>query len=71
VSPRPSNSQYPGKVERAIVFEIEAWDINCPQHIHKRYAQRQIEPVIEQLQSRIADLETQLAESLAKSRSAP
>jgi len=31
--------EYPGKVERAIVFEIEAWDINCPQHIHKRYAQ--------------------------------
>jgi len=61
--------EYPGKVERAIVFEIEAWDINCPQHIHKRYAQRQIEPVIEQLQSRIADLETQLAESLAKRRS--
>ena len=26
---------YPGKVERAIVFSIEAWDINCPQHIHK------------------------------------
>ena len=57
---------YPGKVERAIVFTIEAWDINCPQHIHKRYAQRQIEPVIEKLQSRIADLETQLAEALER-----
>ena len=41
---------YPGKVERAIVFTVEAWDINCPQHIHKRFSQRQVQPVIEQLQ---------------------
>jgi uncharacterized protein len=61
---------YPGQVERAILFTIEAWDINCPQHIHKRYSQRQIKPVIEELQSRIADLETQLAEALAKNSSA-
>lgn len=51
---------YPGKIERIILFEIEAWDVNCPQHIHKRFAQTQVAPVIEQLQSRIADLEAQL-----------
>src|SRR5215469_16026164 len=51
---------YPGTVERAIVFTIEAWDINCPQHIQKRFSQRQIAPVIEELQSRISDLESQL-----------
>lgn len=61
---------YPGKVERAIVFTVEAWDINCPQHIHKRFPQRQITPLIEELQGRIADLEAQLAEALAKSGSA-
>ena len=27
---------YPGKAERAILFAIEDWDVNCPQHIHKR-----------------------------------
>ena len=48
---------YPGKVERAILFEIEAWDVNCPQHIHKRFSQKQVAPVIEQLQARIAELE--------------
>ena len=37
---------YPGKVERAILFEIEAWDVNCPQHIHKRFSQKQVAPVI-------------------------
>lgn len=58
---------YPAKVERAIVFAIEAWDMNCPQHIHKRFPQRQITPLIEELQGRIADLEAQLAEALAKS----
>lgn len=49
---------YSGKVERAILFEIEAWDVNCPQHIHKRFSQKQVAPVIEQLQARIAELET-------------
>jgi predicted pyridoxine 5'-phosphate oxidase superfamily flavin-nucleotide-binding protein len=61
---------YPGNVERAIVFAIETWDINCPQHIHKRFAQRQITPLIEELQGRIADLESQLAQALTKSDSA-
>lgn len=56
-----ADSSYSGKVERAILFEIEAWDVNCPQHIHKRFSQRQIAPVIEQLQQRIKELEVQLA----------
>lgn len=56
---------YPGKVERAIVFTIEAWDMNCPQHIHPRFSKQQIAPVIEGLQNRIADLEAQLAQTLA------
>jgi predicted pyridoxine 5'-phosphate oxidase superfamily flavin-nucleotide-binding protein len=53
---------YPGKVERAILFEIEAWDVNCPQHIHQRFTEKQIAPVIEQLQAKIADLEARLQE---------
>jgi uncharacterized protein len=51
---------YPGKVERAMLFEIEAWDVNCPQHIHQRFSQTQIAPVIEKLQVRIAELEAEL-----------
>lgn len=51
------DSSYPGKVERVILFEIEAWDVNCPQHIHKRFSQKQVAPVIEQLQAKIAELE--------------
>jgi predicted pyridoxine 5'-phosphate oxidase superfamily flavin-nucleotide-binding protein len=56
---------YPGKVERAIVFTLEAWDINYPQHIHKRFSQRVVRPVIEQLQRRISELEAQLAQQHA------
>lgn len=59
---RLRDHDYSGKVERAIVFEVEAWDVNCPQHIHKRFSQRQIAPVIEQLTSRIAELEKRLRE---------
>lgn len=54
---------YPGNVERAILFEIDAWDINCPQHIHKRFPQRTVAPVIEQLRERVRELEAELAAS--------
>ncbi len=57
---RLQDREYPGKVERAIVFRIEAWDVNCPQHIHKRFSQRQVAPVIEELQARIAALEDEV-----------
>ncbi len=56
-----SDPEYPGKVERAIVFTLAALDINCHQHIHKRYSLRQINPVIEKLEARIAELEAEVA----------
>jgi predicted pyridoxine 5'-phosphate oxidase superfamily flavin-nucleotide-binding protein len=52
--------EYPAEVERAILFTIEAWDVNCPQHIHRRFSARQIAPAIEQLQARIAELESEV-----------
>lgn len=57
---RLRDRSYPGKVERVILFEIEAWDVNCPQHIHKRFSQKQVVPVIEQLQGRIKELEAEI-----------
>jgi predicted pyridoxine 5'-phosphate oxidase superfamily flavin-nucleotide-binding protein len=64
---RLGDPSYPGKVERAILFSIEAWDINCPQHIHKRYSEWQIAPVIEKLQERVQELEAERA-NVRKSR---
>ena len=63
---RLRDPDYPVKVERAIVFSIEAWDINCPQHIQKRFSQREVQPVIERLQRRISELEAQLAHRQAQ-----
>lgn len=57
---RLRDASYPGKVERAVLFGIEAWDVNCPQHIHKRFSQRQVTPVVEQLHGRIAELEAEV-----------
>jgi predicted pyridoxine 5'-phosphate oxidase superfamily flavin-nucleotide-binding protein len=62
---RLCDPNYPGKAERAIVFTVEAWDINCPMHIHQRFSQREVGSVIEQLQRRISELEAQLAQRQA------
>lgn len=56
-----ADPDYPTKVERAILFTIAAWDTNCPQHIHKRLPQREVAPIIEGLNSRIAELEAEVA----------
>ena len=55
-----ADPNYPAEPERAILFTIQAWDINCPQHIHKRFSQRQIAPIIERLEHRVQELEAQL-----------
>ena len=60
---------YPGKVERAILFTVEAWDVNCQQHIHPRFSRRQLAPVIEPLQKRIAELEAEVERLRSKSLS--
>jgi predicted pyridoxine 5'-phosphate oxidase superfamily flavin-nucleotide-binding protein len=62
---RLRDPDYPGEAERAIAFTVEAWDINCPQHIQQRFSRRQVQPVIEQLQRRISELEEQLAQRQA------
>ena len=57
---RLRDPEYPGKVERVMLFTVEAWDVNCHQHIHQRFSKRQIGPVLERLQARIAELEAEV-----------
>jgi predicted pyridoxine 5'-phosphate oxidase superfamily flavin-nucleotide-binding protein len=52
--------EYAAKPERAIVFELEAWDVNCPQHITPRYTEEQITPALAKLQARIDELEAEV-----------
>jgi hypothetical protein len=54
-----SDREYHGKPERAFVFHIEAWDVNCPQHIEPRWTKAEISPAIDELRARIEDLETE------------
>jgi len=65
---RLRDPEYPGRVERAVVFTVESWDVNCPQHIHRRFSQAQVAPVVEQLQAKVADLEPRLAQALAPNK---
>lgn len=62
------DTDYPGKVERALIFTVEAWDVNCPQHIHKRFSQAQIATVIDEMKAKIADLESELAQARAANK---
>ena len=57
-----NDPMYQGKVERAILFSIEAWDINCPQHIHKRIPEKVVNTCVKNLQTKIAELEQELRE---------
>ena len=60
---------YKARPERAILFTIEAWDVNCSQHIVTRFTEAEIEEAfaavrgkIEELQAENARLRAQLAE---------
>lgn len=51
---------YPAEIERVILFHVEAFSENCPQHIPIRYSVAEVEAMISPLQARIAELEQQL-----------
>jgi predicted pyridoxine 5'-phosphate oxidase superfamily flavin-nucleotide-binding protein len=51
--------------ERCIVFELEAWDRNCPQHIPHLIAVEDVEDAVRALQERIGVLEAELARERA------
>ena len=52
---------YAGKPEQAILFTIEAWDINCRQHIPQLLAAADVAEAVGRLQARIAELEAEVA----------
>ncbi len=52
---------YKAKPERVLVFTIEAWDVNCPQHIPRKYDQDEVDGTVAHLRGRIAALEAELA----------
>ena len=47
---------YAAKPEQAIVFTVEAWDANCPQHIPRLYDEAEVADMVAAYESRIAAL---------------
>lgn len=55
------DKDYDAVPERAVVFEVTAWDVNCPQHITPRFTEAEVAELTAPLKSRITELEAQLA----------
>jgi predicted pyridoxine 5'-phosphate oxidase superfamily flavin-nucleotide-binding protein len=58
---------YRARPERAILFTVAAWDVNCSQHITARFSEAEIADATALLRNRIADLETENARLRAAS----
>ncbi len=58
---RLSDVNYSAKVERSILFRIEAWDVNCPQHIHRRFPATAVEQVMESMRNEIEQLKNEIS----------
>ena len=59
------------EAEQAIVFEVTAWDINCPQHIPQKLDAGEVAALVARLQARIDELEEELAALGAARASGP
>ena len=55
------DSGYKARPERAILFTIEAWDVNCSQHIVTRFTEAELETAFTTVQAKIAELEAENA----------
>jgi len=53
---------YAARAEQAIVFELEAWDVNCQQHIPQLFPAEDVGRTIQQFQARMRELEAENAE---------
>jgi predicted pyridoxine 5'-phosphate oxidase superfamily flavin-nucleotide-binding protein len=52
---------YKARPEQVIVFEVDAWDTNCAQHIPQLFAAEDVARTILQFQARIRELEEDVA----------
>ena len=64
---------YEARPQQAIVFTIEAWDVNCPQHIPQKFDAADVTAAVAKLERRISEVEAEnarLRESLVRTTSA-
>ena len=51
--------EYKAKIERAILFHLETFDWNCPQHITPRFAEAEISQAVAPMRTRLMQLEAE------------
>jgi uncharacterized protein len=62
---------YRVRPERAILFTVEAWDVNCSQHITARFSEEEIVGATVVMRERIAALEAENAQLRAAAAARP
>jgi uncharacterized protein len=52
---------YKARADQTFIFQVEAWDANCPQHIPQRIDAADVARAVEERDQRIAALEAEIA----------
>jgi predicted pyridoxine 5'-phosphate oxidase superfamily flavin-nucleotide-binding protein len=55
-----SDPDYVASPERAFLFHVRAWDVNCPQHIKPRFTEQEVADTVQPLHERIKNLEAEV-----------
>lgn len=58
---RLADPTYRARIEQIMLVSVQAWDVNCPQHIPQKLDATKVASVIEPLQKRILELEEENA----------
>jgi uncharacterized protein len=66
---RLADLRYRARPERAILFTVEAWDVNCTQHITTRFTASEVADATVMLREQIAALEAENARLRARTMS--
>jgi predicted pyridoxine 5'-phosphate oxidase superfamily flavin-nucleotide-binding protein len=64
-----SDSSYRARPERAIIFTVTAWDVNCPQHIKQRFTSEDVDAITLPLNKKIEELEAIITKQNIKIKS--
>ena len=59
---RLADPGYRARPERAILFTVEAWDVNCTQHITPRFTEAEVAAALGPMRDRILALEAENAQ---------
>lgn len=53
--------EYRARREQVLIFHVDAWDKNCPQHIPQRFDREHVDELLLQRDLRIEELEKEVS----------